>query len=97
MPPPIEPPAPEEARPERSADREARIVPRPMPDEAFGRASDAATGFRTTEPPHPPVEVRIGRIDIEVTRPAPPPAAPAPRERPRGFDDYARLRSYLER
>lgn len=97
VPPPTEPLARGETRPERPADREARIVPRPMPDEAFDRASEAAMVLRKTEPPRPPVEVRIGRIDIEVARPAPPPAAPAPRERPRGFDDYARLRSYLER
>ena len=54
---------------------------------------------RAAAPPPPRIEVRIGRIDVEIAAPpAATPAAPAPvRERPRGFDAYARLRAYGER
>jgi hypothetical protein len=58
-----------------------------------------AAAERAPAPAEPRIEVRIGRIDVEIAAPpAATPAAAAPvRERPRGFDAYARLRAYGER
>lgn len=76
---------------------ETRIVPRPATEPPpFARQGSAPRGDHA-EAPRPRIDVVIGRIDVEVAQPAAPPAAPVQRERPRGFDDYARLRSYLER
>jgi hypothetical protein len=42
----------------------------------------------------PGIEVRIGRIEVRVAPPAPPPAPLAPRGR--GFAGYERIRNYLD-
>ncbi len=81
---------------------------RPRPEMGQRVAQDRATAPvppPASQPAAPRIEVRIGRIDVEIAPPAAslasaaalhPPAAPA-RERPRGFDAYARLRAYGER
>jgi hypothetical protein len=43
----------------------------------------------------PPIEVRIGRVELRAPEPAAPPAPPA--EPRRGFDDQRLARSYLDR
>jgi hypothetical protein len=55
--------------------------------------ADAAS---TSTPESPRIEVRIGRVEIRVTKP-PLPAAPASPQKPNGFAEYARARSYRDR
>jgi hypothetical protein len=95
------------AAPDGSARKAQSSAPTPAPSAATLRPRVAAEQplprqqamERAAAPPPPRIEVRIGRIDVEIAaRPAATPAAPAPvRERPRGFDAYARLRAYGER
>lgn len=106
VPPTTARPAPEAARavapqsPEREAappaPSPATLRPRVTAEQPLPRQQAAD---RAAAPSEPRIEVRIGRIDVEIA--APPvvaPAAAAPvRERPRGFDAYARLRAYGER
>ena len=105
VPPTTARPAPEAARavapqsPERAAASPppaATLRPRVAAEQPLPRQQAAD---RAAAPAEPRIEVRIGRIDVEIA--APPAAAPAAaatvRERPRGFDAYARLRAYGER
>jgi hypothetical protein len=59
----------------------------------FWREGDEAP---SPTPETPRVEVRIGRVEIRVTSP-PLPVAPASRQRPSGFVEYTRARSYRDR
>jgi hypothetical protein len=54
------------------------------------------TAAQATEPGAPRVQVRIGRVEVRVTQP-PGSVAPVPTRVSRGFDEYAAVRSYLER
>lgn len=95
-------------RPQPTVSPAAPAALRPRSEMRQPFAQDAAAAPVPPPPPQPVgprIEVRIGRIDVEIASPpaAPasaaalhPPAAPA-RERPRGFDAYARLRAYGER
>lgn len=95
------------AAPDRSVREEQSSAPTPAPSPATLRPRVAAeqplprqqAADRAAAPAEPRIEVHIGRIDVEIAAPpAPAPAAAAPvRERPRGFDAYARLRAYGER
>lgn len=40
-----------------------------------------------------PIQVRIGTIEVRATTP-PPPAPPSP-SAPQGFDEYVRIRTYV--
>jgi hypothetical protein len=86
------------------AAREARegggqIAPRP---ERIWEAGEALGFWREGDeapsptPEAPRVEVRIGRVEIRVTTP-PLPVAPASRQKPSGFVEYTRARSYRDR
>lgn len=61
------------------------------------RESRPQTDVRTPKPSsEPPVEVKIGRVEIHFDAPATPAASPAP-VRPGGFSEYAELRRYASR
>jgi hypothetical protein len=95
----------EEADPQGpSASKEARegggqITPRSERTwEAGGTSGFWREGDETLTPtPEAPrIEVRIGRVEIRATTP-PMPVAPASRQRPSGFVEYSRARSYRDR
>jgi hypothetical protein len=54
-------------------------------------ARDTNPRFRAPSPESDPVEVKIGRVEVIMENPAPPPTRPSPT---RGFDDYSALRRY---
>lgn len=92
-------------RPQPTVSPAAPAALRPRSEMRPSAQDVAAAPVPLSPPVGPRIEVRIGRIDVEIASPpaAPasaaalhPPAAPA-RERPRGFDAYARLRAYGER
>ena len=78
------------------------ITPRPRADRPAG-ALPARLDVRHPPQPEataaPRVEVRIGRIEVRVTRPPAPQAPPAspPAERSGGFERYILARRYLDR
>ena len=41
-----------------------------------------------------PIQVRLGTIEVRATKPPTAPAPP-PAPAPQGFDDYARIRTYM--
>jgi hypothetical protein len=95
----------EEADPQVSlASREAReggdqITPRSERAwEAGGAFGLWHEGDETppSTPESPRIQVRIGRVEIRVAKP-PMPAAPASPQRPNGFVEYTRARSYRDR
>lgn len=65
----------------------------PLPQESKTHAAEVKTPKQTSEPP---VEVKIGRVEIHFDAPATPAASPAP-ARPSGFSEYAELRRYVSR
>jgi hypothetical protein len=65
----------------------------PLPRESKTHAADVKTPKQTSEPP---VEVKIGRVEIHFDAPGTPAASPAP-ARPSGFSEYAELRRYVSR
>jgi hypothetical protein len=64
----------------------------PLPRESRSQARDVRTPKPASEPP---VEVKIGRVEIHFDAPTPA-ASPAP-ARPGGFTEYAELRRYASR
>lgn len=80
---------PVEAAPSKRQPLASRSVPR----ESRAQAAD----MRTPNPGlEPPVEVKIGRVEIHFDAPAAPVPSPAP-ARPSGFSEYAELRRYTLR
>ena len=65
----------------------------PPPRESRTQTAEVRTPKPTSEPP---VEVKIGRVEIHFDAPATPAASPAP-VRPGGFSEYAELRRYVSR
>jgi hypothetical protein len=71
----------------------------PTPPPPQSPPAPAAAISEASAEPEPRIEVRIGRVELRVDRPAPPPAplpAPPPRTRP-DFSDYARARRGIGR
>jgi len=65
----------------------------PLPRESRPQTAEVRTPKPASEPP---VEVKIGRVEIHFDAPATPAASPAP-VRPSGFSEYAELRRYVSR
>jgi len=65
----------------------------PLPRESKTHTAEVRTPKQS---PEPPVEVKIGRVEIHFDAPATPAASPAP-ARPSGFSEYAELRRYVSR
>jgi hypothetical protein len=65
----------------------------PLPRESRTQTADVRTPKPASEPP---VEVKIGRVEIHFDAPGTPVASPAP-ARPGGFSEYAELRRYASR
>jgi hypothetical protein len=65
----------------------------PRPRETVRAIAESARGGETSEPP---VEVRIGRVEIRFDSPMNPAPPPGP-SRPTGFDKYTALRTYAVR
>jgi hypothetical protein len=65
----------------------------PLPRESRPQTAQVRTPKPVSEPP---VEVKIGRVEIHFDAPATPAASPAP-ARPSGFSEYAELRRYVSR
>ncbi len=65
----------------------------PMPRETVRAIAESTPGEEISEPP---VEVRIGRVEIRFDSPVNPAPPPGP-SRPKGFDEYAALRTYAVR
>lgn len=65
----------------------------PLPRENKTQTADVKTPKQTSEPP---VEVKIGRVEIHFDAPATPAASPTP-ARSGGFSEYAELRRYVSR
>jgi len=65
----------------------------PLPRESRPQTAEVRTPKAASEPP---VEVKIGRVEIHFDAPATPAASSAP-VRPSGFSEYAELRRYVSR
>ena len=65
----------------------------PLPRESRTQTADMRAQKPASEPP---VEVKIGRVEIHFDAPPTPVASPAP-ARPGGFSEYAELRRYASR
>jgi len=65
----------------------------PLPRESKTHTAEVRTPKQSSEPP---VEVKIGRVEIHFDAPTTPAASPAP-ARPSGFSEYAELRRYVSR
>jgi len=65
----------------------------PSPRESRPQTAEVRTPKPASEPP---VEVKIGRVEIHFDAPATPAASPSP-ARPSGFSEYAELRRYVSR